>query len=482
MQNVLPIIYVRGYAMTQSVVESAVDLPYYGFNQGSTKIRAGVTGDPEFSIFESPLIRLMKEYGYTDYFVRCEDGVIDLLKDNPDDTFPEKSLWIFRYYDITSKKIGNEDRKEIEYLAENLNVLVDYVLKETGAPQVHLVSHSMGGLICRSLIQKYLKSESQNKISKLFTYGTPHKGIEFRRGLNWATSIRDFFGINDSDTFGPKRIKEYLDLQGDELNSLEGHFPPERVFCMIGTNRKDYEVAGGASQWAVGPDSDGLVQIGNAYVKHSSRAFAYRAHSGPYGIVNSEEGYQNLHRFLFGDTSIQFDLANIRVADNYPNRDTLKYLLLETEVCIAGDDVLVTEQCEEHGSTIKTTPEAIQNNSETLFRTFLMKSKRAGRSRYSHMQIQITIVPKHVEKRHVRRTRRYFGEHLLRKTLTIGVSDPDQTGKRRIRYAWGALDADVALKTGIPIEGTFDIPITESKRDYRWVEDGVLRVSVRGET
>jgi hypothetical protein len=33
----------------------------------------------------------------------------------------------------------------------------------------------------------------------------------------------------------------------------------------------------------------------------SPNAFVYRSHSGYFGIVNSEEGYQNLTRFLFGD-------------------------------------------------------------------------------------------------------------------------------------------------------------------------------------
>lgn len=482
MRNALPIIYVRGYAMTQSVVESAVNLPYYGFNQGSTKIRAGVDGDPEFFIFESPLVRLMKEHKYTDYFVRCENSEIEILKEIEDETVPQKSLWIYRYYDITSKEIGNDDRKEMEYLAENLEVLVDYVLEQTGAPKVHLVAHSMGGLICRSLIQKTWKEQSVNKISKFFTYGTPHKGIEFRRGLGWAAMVRDIFGVNESDVFGPKRMKDYLDLQGDELNSLEGHFPPERVFCMIGTNRKDYQVAKGASQWAVGPNSDGLVQIQNAYVKNSSRGFAFRSHSGTYGIVNSEEGYQNLQRFLFGDTSIQFDLANIKIADSYPDRDTLKYLLFETEVCIAGNNVLVTEQREEHGSTVKTTPTKMENGTETLFRTFLMKSKRGvARSSYSHLQIRIRIVPKHVKNRKLWRNRRYFGEHLFSKTLTIGVSDLDKEGDRKVRYAWGALDADIVNKNGVQIEGEMDIPIVESQRNPRWIDEGVVRISVRSE-
>ena len=48
------------------------------------------------------------------------------------------------------------------------------------------------------------------------------------------------------------------------------------------------------------PMSDGLVQIKNASVAGAPRAFVHRSHSGHYGIVNSEEGYQNLRRFLCG--------------------------------------------------------------------------------------------------------------------------------------------------------------------------------------
>jgi hypothetical protein len=57
----------------------------------------------------------------------------------------------------------------------------------------------------------------------------------------------------------------------------------------------------------VGESSDGLVRMDNATTfarsaasGRSPRAYAHRSHSGQYGIVNSEEGFQNLTRFLFG--------------------------------------------------------------------------------------------------------------------------------------------------------------------------------------
>ncbi|MEW2044361.1 hypothetical protein [Streptomyces sp. NPDC005476] len=58
----------------------------------------------------------------------------------------------------------------------------------------------------------------------------------------------------------------------------------------------------------------GLVQIDNAQVPGAHRAFVHRSHSGRYGLVNSEEGYQNLRRFLFGDQRVQAELVGLRLA------------------------------------------------------------------------------------------------------------------------------------------------------------------------
>jgi hypothetical protein len=112
MEKYLPIIYVRGYAGSQGAVESTVDRPYYGFNLGSTQVRTGPDGDPDFFIFESPLVRLIKDHGYTDLFARIDHhGAVELLN-GEDGTyeagrFPARSLWIFRYYDRTSERAGD---------------------------------------------------------------------------------------------------------------------------------------------------------------------------------------------------------------------------------------------------------------------------------------------------------------------------------------------------------------------------------------
>ncbi len=127
------------------------------------------------------------------------------------------------------------------------------------------------------------------------------------------------FGPAGSDIFAPEKMYGYLNPE-----ATFGELPPDRVkwdpqelpenvfsaadvFCLIGTDPKDY----GLPRVAVGPKSDGLVLIEHAYVRKAHRGFVYRSHSGTYGEVNSEEGYQNLRRFLFGRWEVGVDLEDL---------------------------------------------------------------------------------------------------------------------------------------------------------------------------
>jgi hypothetical protein len=78
-----PLIYVRGYAMTQQEIEDAVADPYMGFNLGSSKVRQLWDGTVKKFYFESPLVRLMKEYGYDDVYDEGIDQVADERARNP---------------------------------------------------------------------------------------------------------------------------------------------------------------------------------------------------------------------------------------------------------------------------------------------------------------------------------------------------------------------------------------------------------------
>jgi hypothetical protein len=323
-----PIIYVRGYAMTRSEIDLTTADPFCGFNIGSTIYRAAADKDrqPRKFIFESPLVRLASDFGYRDVY---EDGR-DIL--DPDWTAPRgeglqlRSVIVYRYYDEASRLLRDAKTPSMEAFAENLGVLVlrirDLVCTNPDnavAPddfRCYLVAHSMGGLVCRAFMQNPAldPNGASRFVDKLFTYATPHNGIEMA-GLNVPAELM----VDELSNFNRDRMAHYLDL-GQVFKDTgrvdwlpEDRFPSRRVFCMVGTNRNDYEVALGMSRTFVGHGSDGLVRIENATLygrkadgscEPCAKAFTYRSHSGFFGIVNSEEAYQNLIRFLFGDVRI----------------------------------------------------------------------------------------------------------------------------------------------------------------------------------
>jgi pimeloyl-ACP methyl ester carboxylesterase len=253
------------------------------------------------------------------------------LLDAGDANVPAASLWVYRFYDQAAttfmppphenvverlfRRVHQQvtaDGFDIESAAAGLYDLIMLIREKTGAPKVFVVAHSMGGLVVRCMMQKICllpdtsgrnREPARNLVARFFTYGTPHGGIAFKYdALDW---VEQAFGPAGSDIFAPQKMYGYLtpgakfgDLPPDgsewDPQELPGDvFSAADVFCLIGTDPKDY----GLPRVAVGPKSDGLVLIEHAYVRKAHRAFAYRSHSGTYGEVNSEEGYQNLRRF-----------------------------------------------------------------------------------------------------------------------------------------------------------------------------------------
>ncbi len=297
-----PIIYVRGYAMTQGEISATVATPYMGFNLGATKTRQNWEGGTVRHIFESPLVRLMKDYNYSDIYSQGTEmhGPI-----------PAKSIIIYRYYEQADADLGTGTVPSVLDAARGLKELIlktrDQVCgqdpEELKQFRVYLVAHSMGGLVCRCFLQNDQVSTAADRslVDKVFTYATPHNGIEMA-GKNDPR----FLGLWDMNNFNRQEMADYLGLpKGSErVDTLDGKFDSQRFFCLIGTNYKDYEVAAGLSSKLAGEMSDGLVKIENASVQDAPRAFVHRSHSGHYGIVNSEEGYQNLTRFFFGNVRV----------------------------------------------------------------------------------------------------------------------------------------------------------------------------------
>lgn len=369
-----PIIYVRGFAFSASERDETAADPYCGFNIGSTVVRARADKNrPQSYFFESPVVRLSIDHGYQ---VMYTDGIqiLDEAWSNGPagearvkKGIPMNSIIIHRFYDAGSNLVGSGKSSSISDYAKELAKLIATVrhlvhgqakAKNPGYTdesfRCYLVAHSMGGLIVRALLQnkanevseivlsntKFKVTPVRSTVAKVFTYATPHNGIELG-GFNVPKMLPGF--LKDASTFNRDVMRAYLDKQelGGSVNYLPADIspPPSHWFCMVGTNRIDYEVAAGLSRTFAGRGSDGLVRIDNATLWYQERhgegadapvvakpaaaAYAYRSHSGPFGIVNSEEAYQNLVRFLFGNFRIDLwlDIEQAHLPQNVQKQE-----------------------------------------------------------------------------------------------------------------------------------------------------------------
>ena len=484
-----PIIYVRGYAMTKDEIVQTTSTPYMGFEAGSTKIRQMQDGKIRKFVFESPLVRLMKDYRYHDIY---DSG------DEKAERLPARSIVIHRFYDEADPAFGDGKTPTIAEAAAKLGECILKLRKsicdddeaEIEAFKVYLVAHSMGGLICRCLLQnpEIDNSEARKLVDKVFTYATPHNGIEMG-GIN----VPSLLSLNDINNFNRDVMSRYLKVPADKVNTLgDSGYPPERMFCLIGTNSRDYAVAHGLSSLAVGEMSDGLVRIKNAYVKGSPRAFVNRSHSGFFGIVNSEEGYQNMVRFLFGDlcatgrlniTALSFP-PEIESARKAGKRVTASYYI-ETTVAPRGAYTYdLTSRTHAQESAVRREYSELFDGkgnllknarSPTLFSVFLDSKKvTVGREIAFSIDVAVSSAGYDIDKvpffkQHIP------GEYLFRDTLVLFAKrDGDEWS---LRYTWtnenwatGPKDAAELVEigqmaNGIPQKSAtgFTIPLESGK-------------------
>jgi len=514
-----PIIYVRGFAATQGEIEATVADPYMGFNIGSTKARMAWTGDVKRFFFESPLVRLMSDHGYSDAFVDGEDLV---TSDSPDCLIPYRCVIIYRYYDEASNDFGTGATPPIEHFAQGLDKLIlrlrDKICsnpKNSMTPvdfRVHLVAHSMGGLVCRAFLQntRLGSVEARGAVDKLFTYATPHNGIDMRIVRN----VPGWLSFGDANNFNRDRMAGYLGLPKDDDVSKVTNFPAERIFNLVGTNPRDYAVANGLSAWGAGDASDGLVRIENATTHGldsngkevgSPRAFVHRSHSGPYGIVNSEEGYQNLTRFLFGALRVDgiLDIDDITLpADVQKQFDAGKKVeasyQFEVAVSVRGCQWQMTRREVRENSAIfrtynelfpgaeKTVRNPDRSKSPHLFSVFLDPKKIVKGLRSVSFAFDIKVlVPDYEVDGLLFLKRHYEGGYILRELIMVEAF-PDTTvpGGWRVKYGYQedspgkpGLDADTRLLDGDDAGSiAFNIPIAQETRPGL---TGLLRIEAR---
>jgi hypothetical protein len=483
-----PIIYVRGFAATQGEIEETVADPYMGFNLGSTKARQIWTGELKKFFFESPLVRLHTDHEYRDVY---EDGEDLVAAERSDVTLSYRSVVIYRYYDEASEAFSHGNTPPIEHFGEGLGRLILRLRDKVCANpenqvtpdkfRVYLVAHSMGGLVCRCFLQnpKFAKiagfAEARRAVDKLFTYATPHNGIDLRIVRNvpaWAS-----FG--DVNNFNRERMAGYLGLTKgptDDTGQLKdvsdlGSFPAERAFNLVGTNPTDYTVMRGLSAWAAGDDSDGLVRIDNATTKgrdakgkpvSSPRAFIHRSHSGHYGIVNSEEGYQNLTRFFFGNVRIDgiLDIDELilpkEVADEVaklPAGERKRFKAsYQFEVAVSvrncqwqmhrrnvRENCAIFREYDDLFPPVKTGPrKPDREQSPHLFSTFLDQNLSVKKTKSVSLAFDVSVlVPDYTIDGVLFFKRHYEGGHIYRQKIVVEATPDDTvTGGWRVNYGY----------------------------------------------
>ncbi|WP_310794827.1 alpha/beta hydrolase [Streptomyces sp. TLI_171] len=466
----MPLIYVRGFAGGTSGIDKQVDDPFYGFNDGSTHIRVGGDGNPQYYQFEGPLVRLFAVDGYRPLVSGDPKTYLESCGAN---TVPRATVWIHRFYDGAADSFGKQAVDfDLEQAARDLYELVQLVREKTGADKVNLIAHSMGGLVCRSMLQKWSYESSgdfrpsapgKDLVDKLFTYGTPHGGITFAVGSGLLDEFMEDLGPAGSDVFSPEKMYGYLvpgvtygteAPDGWVANEIpESAFDTDRIFCMVGTDAGDY----GLSQKVVGPQSDGLVAIRNAWVEGAHRAYVHRSHSGRYGLVNSEEGYQNLRRFLFGRKRVSIELAGLEAAP--PDRDgNPSFWQAELQLAIRGLPVVMHQQSAPHRCPIDLEPDPA-GNPIPLTTAFLLdpvtfadgstNTPASPRARYG-LRLRVSLL---TEKHGL-----LFWRDRLAQTadwedtliVDVGHEDDDPTGELRLWAAWNS-DLPTAIATQDPI-------------------------------
>lgn len=502
--NHYPIIYVRGYAMTAAERDETAADPFCGFNVGSTVYRATIRKDAPAQkfVFESPVVRLLSEYGYQNVYQNGLDILDEDWKAPPDatgkdvDGIPATSIVIYRYYDTGSQLLGDGQARDVKTYAQGLGKLVlrvrDLVALHEGAAfdkkdfRCYLVAHSMGGLVVRAFLQNQTlgSAEARASVDKVFTYATPHNGIDVA-GIN----VPSWLSASEMNTFNRDKMADYLDTPAVDgrMDCLPPAIQPpaERFFCMVGTNRGDYEVAQGLARAFAGHGSDGLVRIENASLtamdaagkcRPVARAFAYRSHSGYFGIVNSEEAYQNLVRFLFGDVRVDlwFDVESVALPPDIP-KDADVDALYQVELLAAprGKRWYLSRRVAEEDSpacrTHKELTDAAQPDRKSIYLSTVFLANRARvdptRRTLAYAMTLGVRVPDYQVNKKFWLDGHYEGNSLFRDTLIVEMEPPASDSadhQWNVKYGW---QTDTAGRASLPIS-------------YQQVKDGKLEFVV----
>jgi len=241
------------------------------------------------------------------------------------------------------------------------------------------------------------------------------------------------------------------------------------VFCMVGTNRSDYDAAKGLSRTFVGNGSDGLVKIENASLwglddadnvtGAAATAYAYRSHSGFYGIVNSEEAYQNLARFLFGDVRVDLwlEVAEVRLPKEIENDKVDALYQFELLARPRGKRWVLSRRVAEEDSPACRTHKQLTAEGDTGSRhVYLSTVFLANRAKVSKNPDDRTLsysmdvrvrVPDYEKDNAFWPNQHYEGSYLFRDSLIVTLTPPLVAGGDwSVQYGWESNQVGLATQ------------------------------------
>jgi hypothetical protein len=333
----------------------------------------------------------------------------------------------------------------------------------------------MGGLICRYLIQNLLP-DPMRWIHRLVTIGTPHGGIELSAVPDFLEDLVAAQGnVLNSAIFKEDRMREYLKLKENgpdaklpDIKSLNGTFPEGRCLCIVGSNHEDYHEIQDVTKKVTGNYSDGLVKQDRAYIEGAYRVNVHRAHSGRKGLVNSFETYENIRRFLFGDTRIKIWMADVTLKTAQPAANIKEFYDIEFSVSVRGTGVFLHQRKQDPCENARRYERGQFPLADVHLHTGFMDSKlRSPRAKFSRFILAFRVGQHRIEGGFLfdqYRERTIYSESL---EMRLDLPDSNGTVKPVVQYRWlsetADLDDEHAWMTLTPKRGVFSLVFRKSE-------------------
>jgi pimeloyl-ACP methyl ester carboxylesterase len=181
------------------------------------------------------------------------------------------------------EKLGWENIHTVNYstfhgnvlqMVEELGKRVEEIRKSTGASQIDIIAHSLGGIVSRTYMNL---SEGRGKVRKLVTLGTPHQGTQLSfvaKGLSRGALDKDL------------RVNSYL------LRLLQDTTLPKSSEIVSVYSPFDWTVSPGENGIAKGVPQAAFKNVRVDYIGHTGLLYSEDAFEAIVTAIQPESARQ----------------------------------------------------------------------------------------------------------------------------------------------------------------------------------------------